>query len=288
MRIKDFLKENSLSVGDNISFLLEKLGIKGDLLNKIENRIGESAKMSKSKANTVDPEKAIEEYGADTVRLYILFTAPPENDFEWSEEGIRGAYRFLNRLWDFVIKNAEILKELDYKREEFIGIKDKAREVRRKVHSCLQRYLQDIEKDYQFNTAIASAMELFNELSDFKPEDEKDLKVLKEGIEILLLMLAPITPHICEELWSRLGKRNLIVKEELPEVDLHALEREEFEIAVQINGKVRGRIKVREGDDESSVIDKISRDDRLKKYIDGKEIKKIVYIKNKLVNLVVS
>jgi len=101
-------------------------------------------------------------------------------------------------------------------------------------------------------------------------------------------MLAPITPHICEELWSRLGKRNLIIKEELPEVDLHALEREEFEIAVQINGKVRGRIKVREGDDENSVIDKISRDDRLKKYIDGKEIKKIVYIKNKLVNLVVS
>ncbi len=286
MKIGDFLKDSSLSVGDNVSFLIEKLGMDKELLRNIELRIGESAKMSKSKANTVDPEEAIREFGSDTVRLYILFTAPPENDFEWSEEGIKGAYRFLNRLWDFIIKHAKDLRGISYRREDFIKLNVRAKEKRRSVQLCLDKYLRDMEKGFQFNTAIASAMELLNELSEFSPQNEEDFKVLKEGIEILLLMLSPMAPHICEELWSRIGKNNLIVTERLPEVDKDALVREEFEIAVQINGKVRGRIKVREEDDEDTIIGKIKRDEKLSKYIDGRNVKKIVYIKNKLVNVV--
>ncbi len=288
MKIEEFLKENNLSIGDNIIFLFEKLNIDKEILKKVEAEIGESAKMSKSKANTVDPEEAIKEYGADTVRLYILFTAPPENDFEWSEEGIKGAYRFLNRLWDLVWKYKDKLKFVDYSKEDFKNLGEKAKNIRRKIHSSIKRYKNDIEKNYQFNTAIASIMELFNELSDFNPSDEKELKVFKEGIEALLLMLAPITPHICEELWNLIGKNSYIVNERLPEVDEDALVQEEFEIGVQINGKLRGRIKIKSDDSEDEILNKIKLDEKLKRYIDGKDIKKIVYIKNKLVNLVVS
>ncbi len=289
MKIGEFLRENNLSKGDNISLLLKKLNM-GDekLLKKIEDEIGESAKMSKSKGNTVDPEDAIKEFGADTVRLYILFTAPPENDFEWSEEGIRGSYRFLNRLWDFVTSKIDDLKDVCYSREELKDVKGRAKELRYKIHSCLDRYLKDIEKRYQFNTAIASAMTLLNELEEFDPQEEIDRKVLKEGVEILLLMLSPITPHICEELWKLLGKEGYISAERLPEVCKEAITLDEVEIGVQINGKLRGRLKVKIDEKEENIISRIKADPKLGRYVNGKNIRKIVYIKNKLVNLVVS
>jgi len=289
MKIREFLKENNLSKGDNIYLLFEKLNIDDEkLIRKIEDRIGESAKMSKSKGNTVDPEDAIREFGADTVRLYILFTAPPENDFEWSEEGIRGAYRFLNRLWEFVTSRLEDLKSVSYDGQELKEVKGKAKELRYKIHSCLDKYLKDIEKDYQFNTAIASAMTLLNELEEFRPENETERKVLKEGVEILLLMLSPITPHICEELWSLLGKKNYISLEKMPEVCKEAITLEEVEIGVQINGKLRGRLRIKADEKEENILSMIKSDPKLGKYVNGKSIRKIVYIKNKLVNLVVS
>ena len=287
MKIKDFLKENKLSVGDNASFLLEKLPVnKEKLLKKLESTIGESAKMSKSKANTVDPEEAIEKYGADTVRLYILFAAPPEQDFEWTEEGIQGAYRFLNRLWNFVTEREELLSKTSYSSQELRDIKGRARELRRTVHEILSGYIRDVEQEFQFNTAIAKAMKLLNELSSYQVSEEIDIKVLKEATEILLLMLSPITPHICSELWERIGNRSLLLNQPMREPDPQALEREEVEIPIQVNGKLRARLRIPYDAEEDTVKSIVLQDERVRKYVDGKELKKFIYIKNKLVNIV--
>ena len=289
MKIKDFLRENQISIGDNMVLLLERIGITDrDLISKLEAQIGESAKMSKSKGNVVDPEEAVGRYGADTVRLYILFAAPPDQDFEWTEEGIKGAHRFLTRVWNFVIERAERLKSISYTREELRDVQGKARDIRRRVHETVDGYLKDMERNFQLNTAIAKVMKLFNELSRFSPETDADWKVLKEGVEILLLLLAPITPHICEELWQEIGKEGLISVAPFPEPDMEALKLEEVEIPVQINGKVRAKIKIPFGSDEETVKDIALKNERVRSYINGKEIKKIVYVPNRLLNIVVS
>jgi leucyl-tRNA synthetase len=288
MKISDFLRENQLSIGDNAIFLLEKLGISSDkLLKTLESRIGETAKMSKSKANVVDPEEAIERYGADTVRLYILFAAPPEQDFEWTDEGIQGAYRFLNRLWNFITQRETLLREIDYSPQELKSVKGRARELRRKVHQTIKEYLLDMEKRYQFNTAIAKIMKLFNELSQFDPKVDEEGKVFKEGVETLLLLLSPIAPHICEELWHRIGKEELIVLQPIPEPDEEALAVESLEIPVQINGKLRARIRVPFDADEETVREIALKDEKVKGYLEGKSVRKFIYVRNKLVNIVV-
>ena len=288
MKIGEFLRENQLSVGDNVLFLLEKLGIEyGRLLKKLESEVGETAKMSKSKANVVDPEEAVERYGADTVRLYILFAAPPEQDFEWTDEGIQGAYRFLNRLWNFVTEREDWLRKAEYTHEELRGAKGKAKELRRMIHQTIKGYLSDMERGYQLNTAIAKIMKLLNELSDFKPSDENDRKVIREGVEVLLLLLAPITPHIAEELWSRLGKEELIALQPIPEPDERALEVEEIEIPVQVNGKLRARVRIPFGADEETAKEIALKDEKVRGYLDGREVKKVIYVKNRLINIVV-
>jgi len=289
MRIGDFLKENQLSIGDNITLLFEKLGLDGnDFLRKLEAEIGESAKMSKSKGNVVDPEFAVERYGADTVRLYILFAAPPEQDFEWSEEGIQGAYRFLNRLWNFVLSREEELKETSYTAEELSRAEGRARDFRRNVHSILRNYLEDMESGFKLNTAVAEVMKLFNEISSFNPTEAGERKILKEAVEILLLMLAPIAPHIAEELWHRIGKESLISTEKTPEVDENALKAEEVEIPVQINGKLRGRVKIPFDAPKEAALEAALRDSRISSLLEGREIRKVVFIPNRLINIVVA
>ena len=288
MKIKDFLKEHKISVGDNGVFLLEKLGLKDEKLIKLlEKEIGESAKMSKSKANVVDPEEAVEKYGADTVRLYILFAAPPEQDFEWTDEGIQGAYRFLQRYWNFVNKYLDKIRSLSYTREELRNVQGKAKEVRREIHQTIKEYRRDFEERYQFNTAIAKIMKLLNTLQDFEPKDELDFKVLKEGIEVITLLLSPITPHIAEEVWEMLGKNEFIVNQLLPEYDEEALKLEEVEIPVQINGKVRAKIKIPADAGEEEVKKLALENEKVKKYTEGKEIKKIIYINGRLINIVI-
>jgi len=288
MKIKDFLKEHKISVGDNAVFLLEKLGLKEErLLKFLEKEIGENAKMSKSKANVVDPEEAVEKYGADTVRLYMLFAAPPEQDFEWTDEGIQGAYRFLQRYWNFVNKHLDKIKSLSYSREELRGIEGKAKEVRREIHQTIKEYRRDFEERYQFNTAIAKIMKLLNTLQEFEPRSETDYKVLKEGIEVITLLLSPITPHIAEEVWELLGNEGFVVTQPLPEPDEEALKLEEIEIPVQINGKVRTKVKIPAQATEEEVKEITLQDERVKKYTEGKEIEKFIYVKERLVNIVV-
>ncbi len=289
MKIRDFLRENQLSVGDNVLLLLRKLGIENEeLLRKLESEIGESAKMSKSKMNVVDPELAVERYGADTVRLYILFAAPPEQDFEWSEEGIQGAFRFINRLWNFVVSREEELRRVSYTREELSSLGGEAREFRRKVHTILKNYLEDVEKRFQFNTAVAEIMKLFNEVSSFSPSEEEDFKALREAVEILLLMLSPIAPHVAEELWHRIGKESLILTEGVPRVDEGALTVEEVEIPVQINGKLRSRIRIPFGADRETALKIALSDRRVKSAVEGKEVRKVIYLPNRLMNIVVA
>ena len=289
MKIRDFLRENQLSVGDNVLLLLRKLGIENEeLLRKLESEIGESAKMSKSKMNVVDPELAIERYGADTVRLYILFAAPPEQDFEWSEEGIQGAFRFINRLWNFVVSREEELRRVSYTREELSSLRGEAREFRRKVHTILKNYLEDVEERFQFNTAVAEIMKLFNEISSFSPSEEEDFKALREAVEILLLMLSPIAPHVAEELWHRIGKENLILTEGAPRVDERALVVEEVEIPVQINGRLRSRVRIPFGADRDTVLKIALSDRRVKSAVEGKEVRKVIYLPNRLINIVVA
>jgi len=242
MIIGDFLRENKLSVGDNFKFLLERLGIyQEEFVKRVESAVGETAKMSKSKANTVDPEDMVHGYGADTVRLYVLFAGPVEKDFERTEEGLQGAHRFLKRLWGFFHENLERLRDIQYKREELSKVEGSARDVRKKAHQTLKKYLQDME-ELSFNTAIAGMMELLNTLQDFKPETQADYKVLKEALGLILFMPYPITPHLCAELWNKLGNQKPM--DTFPQPDPEVLKEEEVEIAVQINGKLRAVVRI--------------------------------------------
>jgi leucyl-tRNA synthetase len=287
MTIGEFLKENKLSVGDNFKFLLERLGIyQEEFVKRVESAVGETAKMSKSKANTVDPEDMVNSYGADTVRLYILFAGPVEKDFEWTEEGLQGAHRFLKRLWSFFHENLERLKGLQYTREELSGVEGGVRDVRKKAHQTLKKYLQDME-ELSFNTAIAGIMELLNTLQDFKPETQVDYKVLKEALELILFMLYPITPHICEELWNELGNQRLMVFYTFPQPDPEALKEEEVEIAVQVNGKLKAVIKVPIDAQEDTVKSIALAQEKVAKALENKKLQKVIYVKNKLINLVV-
>jgi len=287
--LKEFLQENKLSVGDNVIFLFKALGLEDKVdLKALESDFGEVAKMSKSKANVVDPESVIEKYGADTVRLYILFAAPPERDFEWIESGIEGAYRFLNRLWDFVIKNLQTVKSVENLDIDAKKLSKEGKAVRRKTHKTIKKFAQEMEKNYQFNTAIASVMELLNELEDFKPKNEEDNKVLREAVEVVLKLLYPITPHICEELWSRLGKENRLYTEPYPSYDEEALKEEEIEIPVQINGKVRAKIVIPFNADKETVEKLALKNANVRRYVEGKKIRKVIYIPNRLLNIVVS
>ena len=289
MKIREFLKEKQLSVGDNALFLLRELFDDYEpILHSLESRFGETAKMSKSKANVVDPEEAIEKYGADTVRLYILFAAPPEQDFEWTDEGIQGAHRFLNRFWSFAQKTIPLIKDIDCSREDFKNPDEETKNLRRKVHTYYSKYLKDMGQRYQFNTAIATIMELLNTLQDFRAETDTQMKALKEGLEIITLMLSPIAPHICEEVWHLLGKERLIAEESLPQVDEEAVKQEELEIPVQVNGKLRAKVSIPANANEEEVKNIVLSDERVKKYMENKNLKKFIYVKGRLVNLVVA
>jgi len=285
VKIGDFLKSNFLSVGDNVKFLLEKLNIHSEeLLKKLESIYGEPAKMSKSKANTVDPEEVIDKYGADTIRLYILFAGPVEKDFEWTQEGVTGAFRFLKRFWSFSQQNLESIRSAPHVDKEKVS--PQAKELRRKVYQTLEKYEKDMQ-NLSFNTAIAGIMELFNSMQDYEPSSQQDWSVLKEAFHVMLFMLYPITPHICEELWEMLGNEKPMIYYPFPTVDREALEVEEVEIPVQVNGKLRSTIKIRLDSPEDEVKNKAIENPKVQPYISGKQIKKVIYVKNKLINLVV-
>ena len=286
--VGSLMRKHHITIGDNAVLLLGVDEIRkfidnlDELLSELEKKYGEVSKMSKSKLNVVDPDEMIEKYGADATRLYVLFAAPPESEFEWKTEGIEGAYRFLRRVFQFVAENRELFDQ------EIEGEPSKVgKELRRKVHQTLKKVTDELQERFKFNTAIAAIMELFNEISKFKAEIDGDKNVLKEAIEKLIVMLSPFTPHVAEEMWEITGHTTLLAEEKWPEVDESALKVEEVEIPVQVNGKVRGKITIPADADEETVRELALSNEKIKKYTEGKNIIKFIYVKGRLVNIVV-
>jgi leucyl-tRNA synthetase len=236
-------------------------------------------KMSKSKYNGVAPEDVIAAYGVDTARMFAMFKAPPEKDLEWDDADVEGQFRFLNRVWTLVTSynpdqvtpaSAELTKA--------------EKDLRRAIHTAIKEITEDLTGDYQFNTAVSELMKLSNALKDALCETSS---VYQEGIETLVLLLAPFAPHIAEELWSSLGNTESVHKQSWCEADLSALVVDEITLVVQIMGKTRGTIQVPAGSDKSALEKYATESEIAQKYIEGKEVKKVIVVPNKLVNFVV-
>ena len=245
----------------------------------------DGTKMSKSKGNTVDPQGLIEKFGADTVRLFIMFAAPPEQSLEWSDKGVEGAYRFLNRVWRQVHSHLET--GLVASANSSDGLSKEAKAIRLKLHETLQKVTDDMGRRQTFNTAIAACMELMNELSKFDEESAEARGVMQEALEILVLMLSPMTPHMAQSLWESLGKTGLVVDATWPTVDESALVKSEIELMVQVNGKLRGKIEVAVDASKEVVLAAAKANEAVLKFIDGKELVKEIVVPGRLVNLVV-
>ncbi|MDD2511030.1 MAG: leucine--tRNA ligase [Syntrophomonas sp.] len=245
----------------------------------------DSAKMSKSKGNVVSPEEIIDSYGADTARLFILFASPPERDLEWSEQGVEGAFRFLNRVWRLGLEVSEQIKDLLLP-EQFAVLDNDAKNLRFKTHATIKKVTDDIGERFNFNTAISAIMELCNTLGAYKGVENPDWPVVKEAVDNLLILLSPFSPHICEELWQLTGHKESIYLQKWPKYDPEALLQEEIEIVLQISGKVRDRIMV-PVDAGREELEQIARDNpKIKELTKDKEIVKIIVVPGKLVNVV--
>jgi len=252
--------------------------------------IKDGAKMSKSKGNVVDPDDMIKKYGADTTRLFILFAAPPERDLEWSDQGIEGSYRFLNRVWRIVNEMLPLISKA--KAVQSISQSNgMVREILRQTHITIKRVTEDIEDNFHFNTAISALMEFVNFLSSIKIQDYQSDKnfvsALRNAIEKLLILLSPFTPHICEELWEKLGYKRSIIKEPWPSWDKELIKINEIEVVIQVNGKVRSKMVVPVDITEDELKQKALEDSRIKDYTGNRTVKKIIVIPGRLVNIVI-
>jgi len=244
--------------------------------------------MSKSKGNTIAPDDVIARYGADTLRLYILFAAPPELAMEWSETGIEGPHRFLMRVWRLVDRHAGTLaKEPRAPRPD--DLPPAAKDLRRKVHQTIDKVTRDIEERIQLNTAVAALMELVNEVYRLEAEvaTGPGRVALREALETTVLLLNPFTPHVCEEMWARLGHAEGLVRAAWPTLDAEAAREDTVELAVQVNGKVRGRVVVPREAPEDAIRAKALAEPRVAEHVQGKQMVKFVVVPGRLVSVVV-
>jgi len=240
-------------------------------------------KMSKSKGNVVSPDDMVEKYGADTLRMYILFMAPPEKDAEWNDAGIEGIHRFIKRLWNNYYK---VLNLLNSSNRDPHNLTSEEKSLRRKLHSVIKKIKEDIEGGFKFNTAIAGLMEFNNQLMEYIDHvQDPNSMLLEEIAEKIALILSPFAPHMAEEMWKDLGKDTLIVNEKWPEYDPQALEQEEMTIVIQVNGKVRGKLVLPVDSSEDEIKNAAIK--QVSKSVEGKTITNIIYVKEKLVNIVV-
>ncbi len=250
--------------------------------------VGRVEKMSKSKKNVIDPNILLEKYGADTTRLFCLFAAPPERDLEWSEQGVEGGYRFLNRVWRLAQNWMDSIREA----EPFDGRPDQvagdARDVVKKTHEAIKKVTKDIEDRFHFNTAISAVMELVNTLYGVEPDKSpQKIGVMRFALESVTLLLSPIVPHFAEELWNALGFETSILLASWPSYREDALVKDELLIVVQVNGKLRSRFHVDADADDGTLKEMALSDERVQKFIDGNPVKKVIVVKKKLVNIVV-
>ncbi len=245
----------------------------------------DGTKMSKSKGNTVDPQGLIQRYGADTVRLFIMFTSPPEQSLEWSDSGVEGAYRYLKRLWKAVFEHVETDHKLVPLDSGKLTSEQKA--IRFKLHETLKKVNDDYARRLTFNTAIAANMELMNHLSKFTDMTDQSVTIRQEVLESIVLMLAPIIPHMSHQLWQELGHDSIIIDHQWPKVDESALLQDTIEMVVQVNGKVRGKIEVSTDADKASCELAALENEKVQRFIDGKEVRKVIVVPKKLINIVV-
>ncbi len=251
--------------------------------------IKDGAKMSKSKGNVIDPDHLIENYGADTSRLFSLFAAPPERDLEWSDKGVEGAFRFLNRVWNIVVRNVDSLVPIEmavFDKKELEGLPSHLLDLLRKTHQTIKKVTNDIEREYHFNTAISALMELVNEIAGIEPSDERAAKVLRFAIENALLLLFPFTPHIAEELWRAIGNETRASEQKWPVWDEDIATTEKIELVIQINGKLRGKLMVPRGLPDEEVKRIALGEEKIAEFIGGRDIKKVIVVKGRLVNIV--
>ena len=244
----------------------------------------DGTKMSKSKGNTVDPQGLIEQYGADTARLFMMFAAPPEQSLEWSDAGVEGASRFLKRLWRLAFDHVEAGSTVALDKN---ALNDAQKSIRRVTHETIAKVGDDIGRRFTFNTAIASVMELINALTKFKDDSEQGRAVMQESLQSIVLLLSPIVPHITHEIWKVLGNNSSLLDQDWPQVDESALVKDSLQIVVQVNGKLRSRIEVAANASKDEIEAAAVADENVVKFTDGKQVVKVIVVPGKLVNIVV-
>ncbi len=244
----------------------------------------DGSKMSKSKGNTVDPQQLIEKYGADTVRLFILFAAPPDQSLEWNDEGVDGASRFLKRLWKLVFMH--LTSQLTVAELKLDELTSEQKNIRRKLHETIAKVSDDVGRRHTFNTAIAAVMELMNELGKFNDDSEQGVALVREVIANIVLLLSPIVPHITQQLWNELGHDELLADKKWPVCDESALKRDEIELVVQVNGKLRSKINVAANADNETIEALALKDKKIVANIEGKTVSKVIVVPGRLVNIV--
>jgi leucyl-tRNA synthetase len=252
--------------------------------------IKDGAKMSKSRGNVVDPDDLIRRFGADTARLFSLFAAPPEKDLDWNDRGVEGASRFLNRVWRFVKAHLDEMRATTGASAS--GLSDQGRAFRRVIHETTQRVTADIDREFHFNTAISAVMELVNALHEFERGSldgiarEERAALLREAVETVLLLLGPVCPHVTEELWQALGHEASLFRQRWPAADRAALARDEVQIVVQVDGRVRSRLIADVAAEEAAIRELALADGRVRPWLDGRQVTKVVVVPGRLVNIV--
>ncbi len=241
------------------------------------------SKMSKSKNNGVDPQELIEKFGADTLRVFSMFAAPPDQSMEWSDSGVEGANRFIKRLWRQVYVHLENrpLTDLDSS-----NLSDVQQEMRRKTYNTLQKVTDDMSRRFTFNTAIAANMELLNDLFKFHEDSDQGRAVRQETLELIVLMLSPIMPHVCQKLWEILGKESVLMNESWPEIDDAALEQSKIQMMIQINGKLRGKVDVTVDASDDDVKKLAMDNENVKGFLEDLTVRKVIVVKGRLINIV--
>ena len=244
--------------------------------------------MSKSKGNTVDPQELIDRFGADTVRLFIMFASPPEQSLDWSDAGVEGAYRFLKRLWKAIQEHTDTTSEQGNSvLTDFEGLGEAQQAMRLKLHETIKKVSDDFVRRLTFNTAIAANMELLNSVGKFDDDSATGIAIRQETFENMVLMLSPIIPHLCHQLWQDLGHDSVIIDCPWPQHDEAALVQETIEMVIQVNGKLRGKMQL-SADSEKAVCEALAfKNEQVRRYIDDRPIKKVIVVPNKLVNIVI-
>jgi len=250
--------------------------------------------MSKSKGNIVNPGEIFSKFGIDATRVMMLFAGPPEADMEWTDKGMEGASRFLNRVWRLIYNNGDSFTEPKNKEEVYPeDISMEAKNLRQKTHQTIKKVTEDIEERFHFNTAISAIMELVNEVYKFQLEvgekqgKEGDIFILRETLEMIVRLLGPIAPHFSEELWQEMGNKESIYMQLWPKYDKNILEEEEKLIIVQVNGKLRGKLTVPASYDDEKIKEEALLIPKIQEKIKGKKIIKVIVVSGKLVNIVI-